>query len=57
MRLINRHPSLMLRAALIALPFVLLFIAYAMGSQARLAVNPSDKLIPHSPSSSLILLS
>ncbi len=35
-----------LRAALIALPFVLLFVAYALGSQARLAENPSDKLMP-----------
>jgi len=40
MRLINRHPGIVLRAALIALPFILLFIAYAMGSQARLADNP-----------------
>ncbi|MEM6758756.1 MAG: ABC transporter permease subunit [Pseudomonadota bacterium] len=46
MRLINRHPGNALRAVLIALPFVLLFVAYAMGSQARLAVNPSDKLMP-----------
>jgi NitT/TauT family transport system permease protein len=46
MRLINRHPGIVLRAALVALPFVLLFIAYAMGSEARLAVNPSDKLMP-----------
>ena len=46
MRLINRHPGIVLRAALIALPFVLLFVAYSLGSQARLAVNPSDKLMP-----------
>ncbi len=46
MRLINRHPETALRVVLIALPFVLLFIAYAMGSQARLAENPSDKLMP-----------
>ena len=46
MRLINRHPGIVLRAALAALPFVLLFIAYAFGSQARLAENPSDKLMP-----------
>ena len=46
MRWINRHPGIVLRAALIALPFVLLFIAYSLGSQARLAVNPSDKLMP-----------
>ncbi|MEL6411139.1 MAG: ABC transporter permease [Pseudomonadota bacterium] len=46
MRLINRHPGVLPRAVLIALPFVLLFVAYAMGSQARLAENPSDKLMP-----------
>ena len=46
MRLINRHPGVLPRAVLIALPFVLLFIAYALGSQARLAENPSDKLMP-----------
>ena len=46
MRLINRHPGIALRVVLIALPFALLFIAYAMGSQARLEVNPSDKLMP-----------
>ncbi|MEM1388822.1 MAG: ABC transporter permease subunit [Pseudomonadota bacterium] len=46
MRLINRYPGLALRTALIALPFVLLFVAYALGSQARLAENPSDKLMP-----------
>ncbi len=46
MRLINRSPGVVLRAVLIALPFVLLFLAYALGSQARLAENPSDKLMP-----------
>lgn len=46
MRLINRHPGPALRAVLIALPFALVFIAYSMGSEARLAVNPSDKLMP-----------
>ncbi|MFK7762073.1 MAG: ABC transporter permease [Roseobacter sp.] len=46
MRFINRYPQMPLRAVLIALPFVLLFIAYALGSQARLAENPSDKLMP-----------
>jgi NitT/TauT family transport system permease protein len=29
-----------------ALPFVLVLIAYALGSEARRAVNPSDKLLP-----------
>ncbi len=46
MRLINHSPPLGVRVVLIALPFVLLFIAYALGSQARLAVNPADKLMP-----------
>ena len=46
MRLINQHPGIVLRTVLVALPFVLLFIAYALGSQARLAENPSDKLMP-----------
>lgn len=46
MRLINRHPGTVLRILLIALPFALLFLAYALGSQARLAENPSDKLMP-----------
>ncbi|MEM6941259.1 MAG: ABC transporter permease subunit [Pseudomonadota bacterium] len=46
MRLINRRPGFALRLALIALPFGLLFAAYALGSQARLAENPADKLMP-----------
>lgn len=46
MRFTNRHPGILLRAGLISLPFAVLFIAYALGSQARLAENPSDKLMP-----------
>ncbi|MEL6449998.1 MAG: ABC transporter permease [Pseudomonadota bacterium] len=46
MRWINRHPDVVLRTALVALPFVLLFVAYALGSQSRLAENPADKLMP-----------
>lgn len=46
MRLINRHPGIASKALLIALPFVLLFLVYALASQARLAENPSDKLMP-----------
>ena len=46
MRLINRHPGVVLRAALVATPFVLVAIAYAIGSEIRLAENPSDKLLP-----------
>ena len=46
MRLINRTPGPALRLALIALPFVLAFIAYSIASDARLAINPQDKLLP-----------
>jgi NitT/TauT family transport system permease protein len=45
-RLINQHPSVLNRLLLAALPFMLVFIAYAVASQARLAVNPADKLLP-----------
>jgi NitT/TauT family transport system permease protein len=46
MRIINRSPG---RAAIIllgALPFVLALLAYVVASEARLAVNPADKLLP-----------
>ncbi|MCV6591928.1 MAG: ABC transporter permease subunit, partial [Silicimonas sp.] len=46
MRWINRHPGRTLAVFLTALPFVLVLIAYAMGSEARRAVNPADKLLP-----------
>lgn len=46
MRWINRKPGRPLAVFLMLLPFVLLLIAYALGSQARLAVNPADKLLP-----------
>ncbi len=46
MRLINRHPGSVLKALLIALPFVAVLDAYAIGSEIRLAENPSDKLLP-----------
>ena len=46
MRLINRHPGSVLKALLIALPFVAVLVAYAIGSEIRLAENPSDKLLP-----------
>jgi len=45
-RLINQHPSVLYRLLLAALPFVLVFVTYALASQARLAVNPADKLLP-----------
>ncbi len=46
MRLINRLPSRPLAVFLAALPFVLVLIAYAVGSEIRLAANPADKLLP-----------
>ncbi len=45
-RLINQHPSVLYRLLLAALPFALVFLAYAVSSEARLAVNPADKLLP-----------
>ncbi|MDG3041003.1 ABC transporter permease [Roseicyclus marinus] len=46
MRLINRHPGPAGRAALVALPFVLVGLAYAAASAARLAENPQDRILP-----------
>ena len=46
MRWINRRPSRPLAALLAASPFVLTLIAYALGSAARRAENPNDKLLP-----------
>ncbi|MGV6848490.1 MAG: ABC transporter permease [Marinibacterium sp.] len=46
MRLINKNPSTWVSAFLAALPFVLLLVAYSIGSDIRLAANPSDKLLP-----------
>ena len=45
-RLINRHPDTLSKLLLTALPFVLVFLAYAVASEARLAVNPDDKILP-----------
>ena len=45
-RLINRRPGRAGQILLGALPFVLLAAAYLMASDARLAVNPNDKLLP-----------
>ncbi|MCR9105636.1 MAG: ABC transporter permease subunit [Gammaproteobacteria bacterium] len=45
-RLINAAPSRVSAMALGILPFVLLLIIYSMGSDARLEVNPNDKLLP-----------
>lgn len=46
MRLINRKPGRELSAVLMLMPFVLVLIAYAVGSEIRLAENPADKLLP-----------
>lgn len=46
MRLINHIPKRPTSVLLTALPFVLVFIAYAIGSEIRLEANPSDKLLP-----------
>ena len=46
MRAINLKPSMTWRIALASLPFLLLLLAYIIGSEARLAANPNDKLLP-----------
>ncbi len=46
MRLINRKPSRPLAVLLAALPFVVVALAYTIGSDMRLAVNPQDRLLP-----------
>ncbi len=46
MRLINIKPNRTTAMLLAALPFALVVLAYAFGSAARLADNPSDKLLP-----------
>ncbi len=46
MRLINLRPERGTRLVLAALPFGLTLLAYALASAARLAVNPTDKLLP-----------
>ncbi|SMF36135.1 NitT/TauT family transport system permease protein [Tistlia consotensis] len=45
-RIINYHPDRLTGLLLAMLPFVLLIAAYAVGSQARLAENADDKLMP-----------
>lgn len=45
-RLINQHPSVLNRLLLAALPFLLVFLVYAVASEARLSINPDDKLLP-----------
>lgn len=46
MRLLNVKPERPWRIALAALPFFALLAAYTLGSAARLAENPNDKLLP-----------
>ncbi|HEY8357903.1 MAG TPA: ABC transporter permease subunit [Ramlibacter sp.] len=46
MRWINTKPSPAVATLLMLAPFVLLVVAYGAGSAARLADNPSDKLLP-----------
>lgn len=46
MRWINRRPGRPFAIFLALLPFVLAAVVYEAGSQARLAVNPADKLLP-----------
>jgi NitT/TauT family transport system permease protein len=45
-RLINRRPGRGGQVLLGALPFILLAAVYLLASDARLAVNPNDKLLP-----------
>lgn len=46
MRIINRIPGRGLSLMLAALPFIALIVAYLIGSQTRLAINPADKVLP-----------
>ncbi len=46
MRWINLRPSRTSALLLAGLPFVAVLVAYGLGSAARLAENPSDKLLP-----------
>ncbi|PXA97831.1 lipid kinase [Nostoc sp. 3335mG] len=46
MRWINHKPSRITALTLALCPFVLVLLAYAIGSAARLADNPTDKLLP-----------
>jgi NitT/TauT family transport system permease protein len=45
-RLVNLHPTRGGTLALGVLPFLILIVAYLLGSNARLEVNPDDKLLP-----------
>jgi NitT/TauT family transport system permease protein len=45
-RLVNRHPNKRGALFLSVLPFILLIAVYLASSNARLAANPGDKLLP-----------
>ena len=45
-RLLNERPTRLGALALALLPFLLAFFTYVTASSARLAANPSDKLLP-----------
>ena len=45
-RIINYPPSRGQRLFLGILPFILIAVAYLLASEARLSVNPTDKLMP-----------
>jgi NitT/TauT family transport system permease protein len=49
MRLINRRPGRPLSLFLALLPFALALLAYMIASEARLAANPADRLLPSLP--------
>ena len=46
MRLINRSPSPALGVLLVLVPFALAVLGYILASEARLAANPADRLLP-----------
>ena len=46
MRLINRRPGPALAVFLALLPFALALLVYMIASEARLAANPADRLLP-----------
>jgi NitT/TauT family transport system permease protein len=54
-RLVNRHPTRRVAITLATLPFLVLVLAYLLGSHVRLAANPDDKLLP-APSTLLATL-
>ena len=55
-RLLNRHPDVITRYILGAIPFILILVIYVVSSNARLAENPRDKLLPSLNSMALLIL-